>query len=755
MAIPTTPQETPPPPEFSPAQSEKIHEDIRSSANLNEAEALTYTTPPPSLHPTVQRHAFTMESQKVLLREVVSLRPYLKPDMWDAVTNRYGWWCYDHFNPKRRMVPKDRIRKKVKSILATYHQKKNPVATASASASASSSGTVSASAKVSTHFDLIKGDLAPDPSDHHASESTDELPYDSETIELIEKVVQQYTESVELMTSRRLGRINRVKSLSGPSVTAGSDLLEPDTGIGGTGPHTATMPPPMNKPLPSIHTATANASAMAHINSTAYNSRPSGSYSTPLGINDMIHNNDNNDHNASFSPPAKRQRPNTHEPGTKRSHGSMADILADEDDDIQMNSPRMTPTSEEAQATAKQHTSKPNGEELATATATAKVEQEESSQRVATATATSTSTATTTTTPATAAGASQFGSQPKPAGSTVTTSTTTTNTTTTNKTSSPLSGTTPIPDANQFSQTPHAQQPVPNIAHKPSLQQQQEGHVPSPTIDATANASVPSSSNSGEGLTAAASVNINMQNDAFNRNEPPSPNKQPVMTPEFMSSLRDILEDNNKARIEMMKEFGTSFGAALGASLGASLSSTIAASLDRVMSQTAARMSEGISDRNKYEDPSATTSTSTSMSHALPPASSLLYTDKDTVYQTLASATKGTIESQVAANNRHLNQSLNRLAGGNSMNGKTSRSGGSNDNSSNSTRSNLSNLNTNSNSNIEPDGSTKTTTTNPPILTQLSKDPQTNKTTVTTVMTTAGTPLPPNYALKDSASDGS
>lgn len=179
------------------------------------------------------------------------------------------------------------------------------------------------------------------------------------------------------------------------------------------------------------------------------------------------------------------------------------------------------------------------------------------------------------------------------------------------------------------------------------------------------------------------------------------------MTPEFMSSLRDILEDNNKARIEMMKEFGTSFGAALGASLGASLSSTIAASLDRVMSQTAARMSEGISDRNKYEDPSATTSTSTSMSHALPPASSLLYTDKDTVYQTLASATKGTIESQVAANNRHLNQSLNRLAGGNSMNGKTSRSGGSNDNSSNSTRSNLSNLNTNSNSNIEPDGSTK------------------------------------------------
>lgn len=129
-----------------------------------------FITAGPPVPVTAQRHIFTPESKKALLREIVQLEPYKDPLMWDAVTNRYGWWCYKNIVPARKCVPKDRLRKKVKVMIAKD-----------------------------------------DPSN------------DEETQELIKKVIQQYTESIEDAAGKRL---RRDKSPSGPHSADVSRSLE-------------------------------------------------------------------------------------------------------------------------------------------------------------------------------------------------------------------------------------------------------------------------------------------------------------------------------------------------------------------------------------------------------------------------------------------------------------------------------------------------------------------------------------------------
>lgn len=129
-------------------------------------------TPPP-VPVTAQRHMFTPESRKALLREVVRLQPYKNPLLWDAVTNKYGWWCYKNISPARKTVPKDRLRKKVKLIIAKFG-----------------------------------GELKNEDVGEEGG------PYDSETLGLIEEVVKQFTESVELGQVRRNSRPNNKREYS-------------------------------------------------------------------------------------------------------------------------------------------------------------------------------------------------------------------------------------------------------------------------------------------------------------------------------------------------------------------------------------------------------------------------------------------------------------------------------------------------------------------------------------------------------------
>ncbi|KAF5100071.1 hypothetical protein D0Z00_001408 [Geotrichum galactomycetum] len=129
-------------------------------------------TPPP-VPVTAQRHMFTPDSRKALLREVVRLQPYKNPLLWDAVTNKYGWWCYKNISPARKTVPKDRLRKKVKLIIAKFG-----------------------------------GELKNEDVGEEGG------PYDSETLGLIEEVVKQFTESVELGQVRRNSRPNNKREYS-------------------------------------------------------------------------------------------------------------------------------------------------------------------------------------------------------------------------------------------------------------------------------------------------------------------------------------------------------------------------------------------------------------------------------------------------------------------------------------------------------------------------------------------------------------
>lgn len=138
----------------------------------------SYTPPPVPV--IAQRHMFTPESRRALLREVIRLKPYADPSMWDSVTHQYSWWCYRNILPTRRNVPKDRLRKKVKSIIAQY-----PTAVPTASPPSESS---------------LLGDMK---SSTPALEE-DNLPYDPETLALIEEVVKQYTESVQRAQTNRL-----------------------------------------------------------------------------------------------------------------------------------------------------------------------------------------------------------------------------------------------------------------------------------------------------------------------------------------------------------------------------------------------------------------------------------------------------------------------------------------------------------------------------------------------------------------------
>lgn len=170
---------------------------------LEQQQMLLNNPPPPPIPVTAQRHMFTPDSRKALLREVVRLQPYKNPVMWDSVTHRYGWWCYKNICPPRRSVPKDRLRKKVKSIIAKYPQQTlttnddneqannnedNNNEENGGSRSPSENGTTKVAAAAVVAVD------------------DDNLPYDVETLGLIEQVIKQYTESIELVQARRVMR---------------------------------------------------------------------------------------------------------------------------------------------------------------------------------------------------------------------------------------------------------------------------------------------------------------------------------------------------------------------------------------------------------------------------------------------------------------------------------------------------------------------------------------------------------------------
>lgn len=173
-------------------------------------ELLSRASPPP-VPVLAQRHMFTADSRKALLRQVVRLQPYKNPALWDAVTHAYSWWCYDHISPARRSVPKDRLRKKVKSIICVYTGVKP---------------------------EEPHGGLPPD-------DDSSTSHYDAETLSLIEQVVKQYTESMELQESRRSSRkresdIGSARGSKSPSlsaavrfrapITPSSDMFQTDMG---------------------------------------------------------------------------------------------------------------------------------------------------------------------------------------------------------------------------------------------------------------------------------------------------------------------------------------------------------------------------------------------------------------------------------------------------------------------------------------------------------------------------------------------
>ena len=264
-------------------------------------------TPPPPVPVTAQRHMFTPDSRKALLREVVRLQPYKNPALWDAVTNRYGWWCYKNICPPRRSVPKDRLRKKVKSIIAKYAQNAGSATGANTSANttpntnlntphnnthngndATSNGS-SSPLNSDNGASSVVGSLVATTSDPSSAKATaaaaaasqvavdeDNLPYDLETLGLIEEVVKQYTESVEMVQARRFDRSRKRDS---------------DVGLGPHSPGSSKSPPAdSNTSSSSLRfrpPMTPGSNSLLH-NSDGLNA---SSYSTPLGITDMINSN--------------------------------------------------------------------------------------------------------------------------------------------------------------------------------------------------------------------------------------------------------------------------------------------------------------------------------------------------------------------------------------------------------------------------------------------------------------------------------
>lgn len=204
------------------------------------------TSSPPPVPVTAQRHMFTADSRKALLREVVRLEPYKNPSMWDAVTHRYSWWCYKNISPPRRSVPKDRLRKKVKSIIAKFP---------SASVPSSGANDLKQTESSSPEHTALVASSTP----KSAAVDDDNMPYDSETLGLIEEVVKQYTESMELIQARRVDRSRKRESDMGIPHSPGSSKSPPAA---------LRFRAPMTPGSEMLHS--------------------DASYSTPLGITDMI-----------------------------------------------------------------------------------------------------------------------------------------------------------------------------------------------------------------------------------------------------------------------------------------------------------------------------------------------------------------------------------------------------------------------------------------------------------------------------------
>lgn len=617
--------------------------DPSSTSSLPTDDIFTYNTPPPSLHPTAQRHAFTSESQKVLLREVVDLQPYLKPDMWDAVTNRYGWWCYENFNPKRRMVPKDRIRKKVKNILGTYQQKRNPTLSASASASRYAA---SASASVEYNQPLPASSATNTNSPEiHPTDANDDLLYDAETTALIEKVDKQYTEAVELNMSRRMNKANRPLNRENTQNTPTDTTHNNTTKIPPSGPSSPKFYP---STLPSIHLVPANASASVNsninkhpnINTTTANMsayRPNQyqqhSYTAPLGIHDMINSI------PSTSPSSAKRRKtsdfesrpvsgppydNHHHQSYQRSTGSqnlpgnMADLLSNSDDEplsFHTPEPSTKPSNLDnnpASDGSNLHASADDRRTQSSATTTATV----------TATATANTIASTTTTTTTAPAVEQplaipaattlptshlaqhQAHQHKPTPGTTTTTTSVT-TTTTNPAPNPTGQLGRTPEVSAEGAYPPSSTPCPSYnqsippSHPPPTQVQDNLGPNQPVVTASSSANA-SGMPANAQATASAQIKIGIPNESSTQSSSGNADTVPVTATtttsakqypnfpaEFSEALRQVLEDSNEAKIEMMREFGTSFGTTLGNALGSSLNLAIKETLENMFSAQA------------------------------------------------------------------------------------------------------------------------------------------------------------------------
>lgn len=637
----------------------------------------TYTNPPPSLHPTAQRHAFTVDSQKALLKEVIDLQPYLNPDRWDAVTNRYAWWCYHTFNPKRKMVPKDRLRKKVKSILTTYHQKRPQVSNSSASASVShASASASASAEYGHHLRHPSNTPNHTSSESHTPEpSNDDFAYDAETIKLIEQVVKQYTESTGSNSSRRASRVHRPPERDhNPIPTHNNSNITNDhilsnerfsSNINNTNSNninrfsasTSSSPTSYSSTLPSIHSSSStNASASTTSNpfgnsntNPNSNSNPIGNsstvsanasayrpnhhqttYSTPLGIHEMINNTpssypsspssvkrrrtDNPETRPSSQPFQPRRQPSYSRPSISLNPlGNMADLLSNDDALISPNSsydPDYKNTHSNDQGFQSSATANatinamppsmtsPNKNPSQNSSSTFHPNQQQSDQNTMPETTTATASVKTTIT-ATNSDQCSNGQINATAGA-----------------SSKSSNEHQFPFLSADAQSqfgPHLSSSTSSAQASPSGQKSENSNNNSSNtpVNVTSKSSSQSGSSQAQ-ATASAQVNVatpDQKQDPSSENGTPSSNQSPSVTTtkvkaktttsnpsdqypsmpiEFTRVLREILEDNNRAKVEMMKEFGMSFGTALGTSLGASLSSAIKASIEKITAQTTA-----------------------------------------------------------------------------------------------------------------------------------------------------------------------
>lgn len=645
---------TPPPALASDPAAVPVASDTPTNAPPDDPYFLH--TPPPALHATAQRHMFTIGSRKILLKEVVQLRPYFNPDMWDAVTNRYGWWCYNNIKPGRRTVPKDRLRKKVKSIIAIYHQKKaaataasarTVITTATATASSSSSSTLvhpaahasatpqpsatelsaSASATASATIQdphsatpassLLSTDgsvppvSSPSPGTPTRSNSlsngalgspdlqsgeNDDLAYDAETIDLIEKVVQQYTLAADLATARRLGKV-RLKVVASLPPSAASAAASQDS-------PSAMAPPPASlaSAVSSKHSSSASASASAETNGTSLSAKSAGSHSSSsdgrAGSADSGSSSGSSSSSSSSNLGAADAANNATAPSSKRrrldADHSPNGTASRRRQQHQQQPPRASPesTARPAMTPPQPHPSiaellssedpktAPPLQQSGTATpsvsASASVNPQEQNPALNFDILGSASADPNSPAAAAAAAAAAVAAASSASSSTTTTTTTTTTTNMSNVGVDPAVAAA----AAVAAVTQDPLQPATASVVAP----QKDGTALFPGVNATANASV----NGGPAVTAAAAA-------AAAATVPPTPvavptpvatpappTPAPAMSAEAMlAAFRGMMEESNRAHAASMREFGQAFGRAVGESMGLALT----AKLDRVLAR--------------------------------------------------------------------------------------------------------------------------------------------------------------------------